>query len=61
MDWVQMIFISLRSLLRSQADLASENLALQQQLAVHLRQSKRPSLRKRDRIFWVWLSKYWTG
>ncbi len=31
--------------------MAAENLALRQQLA----------LRKRDRIFWVWLSRLWTG
>lgn len=61
MDWMQMIFIALRSLFRSQAELAAENLALRQQLAVLQRQSKRPRLRKRDRIFWVWLSKFWMG
>ncbi len=57
MDWMQMIFIFLRSLFRSQAELATENLALRQQLAVLQRQSKRPRLQKRDRIYWVWLSK----
>ena len=42
-----------------QAALAAENLALRQQLAV-LRQSvKRPELRRRDRVFWVWLSRLW--
>lgn len=61
MDWIQMIFIFLRSLLRCQAELATENLALRPQLAVLQRQSKRPRLRKRDRIFWVWLAKFWKG
>ena len=37
-----------------------ENLALRQQLAVLQRTAKRPRLRQRDRIFWVWLSKLWS-
>jgi len=41
--------------------LAAENLALRQQLAVLKERTKRPRLRKRDRIFWVWLSRLWTG
>jgi len=56
-----MIFIFLRALSRRQAGLAAENLALRQQLAVLEHRSKRPRLRKRDRIFWVWLSRLWTG
>ena len=42
-------------------DLALENLALRQQLAIFKRRHPRPSLRPTDRIFWVWLSKIWTG
>ena len=49
--------IFLRSLIRTRTGLAAENLALRQQLAVLHRQSKRPRLRKRDRVFWVWFSK----
>ncbi len=60
MGWIQIIFVFLRSLLRSQAVLAAENLALRQQLAIPSEQKRRPRLRKRDRIFWVWLSKFWT-
>ncbi len=60
MGWMQMIFVFVRSLLRSQAELATENLVLRQQLAVLEQRSKRPRLRKRDRIFWVWLSQIWT-
>lgn len=46
-------------LLASRANLAAENLALRHQLGVLVRSVKRPRLRKRDRIFWVLLSKLW--
>lgn len=61
MDWVQMIFSCLRALSRSRTDLAAGNLALRQQLAVLSEQKKRPKFRKRYRVFWVWLSHFWTG
>ena len=48
-----------RSLLKEKAELAAENLALRQQLAVHHERLKRPRLRSRDRVFWVWLSSLW--
>ncbi len=38
---------------------ALENIALRQQLAVFRRTVKRPPLRTRDRLFWVWLSTAW--
>src|SRR6058998_2706011 len=41
--------------------LALENLALRQQLAVYKRTASRPKLRRSDRLFWVWLSRVWTG
>ena len=41
--------------------LAVENLALRQQLGVLNRSVKRPKLRRWDRVFWVWLSRLWTG
>ncbi len=54
------IFVALcRSLVRTQADLAAENLALRQQLAVLEHSAKRPKIQNRDRIFWVWLSRLW--
>jgi hypothetical protein len=39
--------------------LALENLALRQRLAVYKRTAKRPKLGRRDRLFWVWLSRVW--
>ena len=41
--------------------LVAENLALRQQLAVLLRENPRPRLRWRDRLFWVWLSRLFSG
>ena len=49
----------LRAMLVPKARLAIENLALRQQLAVCKQSVKRPKLRPRDRIFWVWLSRVW--
>jgi transposase InsO family protein len=48
-----------RSSLRSQRELALENLALRQQLAVLKRTTKRPRLIHADRVFWVALSRLW--
>ena len=52
-------FFLLRGFLGSRANLAVENLALRQQLNVLRRSVKRPRLRQRDRILWVWLSQLW--
>ena len=40
-------------------EVALENLALRQQLAVMKRQCPRPRLGRADRLFWVWLSRVW--
>ncbi len=61
MGWIHMIFVFLRSLLRNQAELAAENLALRQQLSILEHKSKRPRLRNRDRMFWAWLSRLWSN
>ena len=61
MGLAQMTFFFLRALFRSQAELAAENLALRQQLAILEQCSKRPRLRTRDRIFWAWLSRFWSN
>jgi putative transposase len=45
--------------LGTHSELALENLALRQQLAVLNRQRRRPKLRKLDRLFWVLLSRSW--
>ena len=41
--------------------LAVENLALRQQLAVYKRTTPRPKLRTTDRLFWIGLARVWAG
>jgi len=48
-----------RSSLKPQRELALQNLALRQQLAILQRKTKRPKLTKADRAFWVALSRLW--
>jgi hypothetical protein len=54
--WIA-LYQFLRALLAGRVRLASENLALRQQLAVLQQSVPRPRLRRRDRLFWVWLSR----
>ena len=58
---VYALLATARSSLRSRRELALENLALRQQLAVLKRSSKRPKLAKMDRAFWVALSRLSTA
>ncbi len=51
----------LRGMLVSRSGLVIENLALRQQIAVYKQSVKRPKLRPRDRVFWVWLSRLWSN
>ncbi len=48
-----------RTIFRSRADLALENLALRQQVAVLKRERPRPPLSPLDRAFWVALQQTW--
>ena len=47
--------------MRTHRELALENLALRQQLAVWKAREPRPRLTEMDRIFWVVLSRLWTS
>ena len=58
-DLLNAMLATARSSLKSQRELALENLALRQQLAVLKRKTKRPKLTKADRAFWVALSGLW--
>jgi putative transposase len=57
---IQTVLAFLRALMAGRTELAAENVALRHQLAVLQRSVKRPKLRKRDPVFWVWLSRLWT-
>lgn len=60
MGVVRVIVILLRACILRRAALVAENLALRHQLGILQRSVKRPRLRPRDRIFWVWLSRLWS-
>ena len=61
MIFVLGVWTFLRAILGSSAVVTLENVALRHQLAVLHRSLRRPRLRRRDRIFWVWLSRLWPG
>ena len=61
MGALQLLTALLRQLFQSRAALAAENLALRHQIVILRRSVKRPRLHRRDRIFWVWLSRLWRG
>ena len=55
--YLQLLAIAICCALRSRRDLVLENLAPRQQLAVNVRQSRRPKLRDHDRRFWSLLAR----
>src|SRR5882672_9836112 len=57
--WLGILVGTLRSAVRTHRELALENLALRQQLAVWRARQPRPRLTAMDRIFWVVLSRLW--
>jgi putative transposase len=58
---IKAIYLLIRAFLLPRLILAAENLALRQQVVVYKHTVKRPKLRARDRIFWVWLSRLWAN
>ena len=61
LKWLAIIVRTLRSALRPQRELALENLALRQQLAVLRHRHPRPRLTDADWLSWVVLSRLWSG
>ena len=57
--WLIIILKTLVSSVRERHNLALENLALRQQLAILKEKHPRPPLSRVDRLFWLFLSKYW--
>ena len=55
------ILTAVRSSLKSRRQLALENLALRQQLAMLQQSVKRPRISNVDRLFWILFSKYVGG
>jgi len=55
------VYVCLRSVLKERRELALENLALRQQLAVLKRSQKRLKIKKQDRLVWIWLARTWSG
>jgi hypothetical protein len=51
MGWIRIFGLFFRGVLRDRTELAAENLALRQQLALLQQESKTPRLHKGDRIF----------
>jgi transposase InsO family protein len=58
---ITLILTGLLRVLRTRRALVLENLALRHQLAVLQRTAPRPRLRTADRLFWVLLSRLWSG
>ncbi len=58
---IKAIYLLIRAFLLPRLILAAENLTLRQQVAVYKHTVKRPKLRARDRMFWVWLSRLWSN
>ena len=55
------VYSCLRAILKERRNLALENLALRQQLVVLKRSQRRIKIKRRDRLFWIWLSRTWSG
>ncbi len=59
MSILRVILLLLRALFRDRSQLALENLALRQQLAIFRHKALRPRLCRADRAFWVSLARVW--
>ena len=58
--WLNIFLKWFRAVFQTHGELALENLALRQQIAVKKRQQPRPKLSVGDRRFWLFLSRYWS-
>jgi len=58
-ETLQWLGILIVAAFRERRDPALENLALRQQLGVLKRRKRVPRLRRKDRVFWVMLSRIW--
>ncbi len=58
---LRLIWVFVRAPFTRRADLVAENLALRQQLIALHRKTRRPRLKTKDRVFWLWLARSWDG
>jgi len=58
---LRLVWAVVHALFAKRADLVAENLALRQQLIVLRRKTRRPRLKTKDRVFWLWLARSWDG
>ena len=58
--WLNIFILWIRSIFQTHQELALENLALRQQLAMLKLMQPRPKLSLGDRRFWLLLSRYWS-
>lgn len=59
MTTIRFLLLTAGSFFSSRSGLLLENLALRQQLAVMKNSIKRPRLRFRDRLFWIFPERHW--
>jgi hypothetical protein len=59
-ELLSLLFCFFKAALSGRCNLALENLALRQQLTILKRTQKRPVINTNDRLFWVWLSRFWS-
>ena len=56
------LFLSIAAaVFKNRADLVAENVALRHQLSCLIHRGPRPKIRAVDRVFWVLLSRFWSG
>ena len=58
-ELLKIILLTVKSTVKTHRELALENLALRQQLAVLKQNKKRPKISDLDRCFWILLSRFW--
>ncbi len=61
MGWIRILLLLIRGIPRDRTELVTENLARRPQLTVLTERKRRPKLRMRGGISWVWLSPLWAG
>ncbi len=60
MQFTKLFFIALFKIFSCKADLIAENISLRQQLAIYKRKHKRIPIKNSDRLFWIFISKFWS-